>query len=203
MFEGVHGPCENHAAEPLDAVPVCGSGSAAALVAFLTTPPARPSAEPVVGVAIESRRRCRSGALAVPLVRVGPGQRGEHFAALGLDALAPPRHLPDGRRGALVPRIGPRRSVASVPPREPRMLVVVVPPLHAIIISSIGVRLGPRHEVCGIVDEVGRAVEGPILRGFLLQVQSLHPRPRRRRPLGALRTDEYTREFRPRDPDEG
>ena len=68
MFEGVHGPCENHAAEPLDAVPVCGSGSAAALVAFLTTPPARPSAEPVVGVAIESRRRCRSGALAMPLV---------------------------------------------------------------------------------------------------------------------------------------
>ena len=193
MFEGVHGPCENHAAEPLDAVPVCGSGSAAALVAFLTTPPARPSAEPVVGVAIESRRRCRSCAFAMSLVRVGPGQRGEHLPALGLDALAPPRHLPDGRRGALVPwAIGPWRSVvASVPPREPRMLVVVVPPLHAIIISSIGVRLGPRHEVGGVVDEVGRAVEGSILRGFLLQVQSLHPRPRRRRPLGALRTDEY------------
>ena len=188
MFEGVHGPCENHAAEPLDAVPVCGSGSAAALVAFLTTPPARPSAEPVVGVAIESiGRRCRSGALAMPLVGVGPGQRGEHFAALGLHALAPPRHLPDGRRGALVPwAIGPWRSVvASVPPREP----LVVPPLLAIIISSIGVRLGPRHEVGGVVDEVGRAVEGSILRGFLLQVQSLHPRPRRRRPLGALRTE--------------
>ena len=188
MFEGVHGPCENHAAEPLDAVPMCGSGPAAALVAFLTTPPPRPSAV-VVGVAIESRRRCRSGAFAMSLVRVGPGQRGEHLPALGLDALAPPRHLPDGRRGALVPwAIGPWRSVvASVPPREP--LVAVVPSLHAIIISSIGVRLGPRHEVGGVVDEVRRAVEGPILRGFLLQVQRLHPRPRRRRPLGALRTE--------------
>ena len=162
-------------------------------MAFLTTPPPRPSAEPVVGVAIGSRRRCRSGALAMPLVGVGPGQRGEHLPALGLDALAPPRHLPDGRRGALVPwAIGPWRSVvASVPPREPHVVVVAI----TIVPSGgvIGVRLGPRHEVGGVVDEVGRAVEGSILRGFLLQVQSLHPRPRRRRPLGALRTDESTR----------
>ena len=83
-FEGVHGPRENHAAEPLDAVPVCGSGSAAALVAFLTTPPARPSAEPVVGVAIESRRRCRSCAFAMSLVRVGPGLVGLATGCLAL-----------------------------------------------------------------------------------------------------------------------